>query len=68
MTLVVHWGDGNESIYDRFQWEVHSRDKTLRVVNNVGHVCGPITLKDTHVPEDKFTVYHAWTDATGWEE
>ena len=68
MTLVVHWGDGEKSFYDGFQWEVHSRDKTLRLVNNVGQVCGPVTVKNTFDPTDTSTVYHVWTDATGWVE
>ena len=45
MTLVVHWGDGEKSIFDGLSWEVHSRLKTLTLFNSVGGKSGTITLK-----------------------
>ena len=66
MTLVVHWGDGEKSIFDGLSWEVHSRLKTLTLFDSVGHESGKIKIKDIHEPMDKSTVYHVWTDATGW--
>lgn len=68
MTLVVHWGDGEKSIFDGLSWEVHSRLETLTLFNSVGGKSGTITIKDTHEPTDTSTAYHVWTDATGWVE
>lgn len=68
MTLVVHWGDGEKSIFDGLSWEVHSRLKILTLFNSVGGKSGTITIKDIHEPTDTSTVYHVWTDATGWVE
>lgn len=66
MTLVVHWGDREKSIFDGFPWEIHSSRKILTLFNAHGGDCGEIPVKDMHAPTDTSTVYHVYTDATDW--
>ena len=66
MTLVVHWGDGDKSIFDGLPWEAHSSQNTLVLFNSHGGECGTIPIKDIHIPTDTSTVYHVHTDATEW--
>lgn len=66
MTLVVHWGNCEKSVFDGFPWEVHSAQKTLMMFNFPGGECGTIPVKNTFDPKDNSTVYHVWTDATDW--
>lgn len=66
MTLVVHWGNGEYSIFDGLPWEVHSEGKTLMVFDKAGGECGTIQLKDIVPPISNSVIYHVWTDATEW--
>lgn len=68
MTLVVHWGDCEKSIFDGLPWEIHSRNKTLTLYDSKGYVSGTIPVHDVHEPTHTDTVYHVWTQATGWVE
>ena len=66
MTLVVHWGNGNKSIFNGLSWEIHSETRELTLFNSFGGEHGTIPIKDIRDTVDTFTVYHVYTYATDW--
>ena len=67
MTLVVHWGNGNKSIFANMRWEITSVDNMLKLYYfDDGYRA--VHLEGCQDPMGDSSVYHVFTISNEWEE
>ena len=69
MVLIVHWTDGNKSIFANMQWEITSIDKMLRL--HCGDSYRGVHIKEcydpSHDPMGNDNIHHVFATADDWE-